>query len=200
MNKITVNMTKEALFDFLLFHAYSKLGGFLVNVLGLAVAVLGIFRFVSGNITGIGVACYLAASFLFLAYTPVQLKVRAAKQVQVNPEYSQPVELTFSEEYGIVAEQAEGKREYPWEEIQRAVVTPKTIGIYYGKEHALIIPKEDFGEQFGEIFQMVARASARRREHAGTQADDTTGTGGERESAGGGSQQEDGVLRGNNPQ
>lgn len=43
MNKITVNMTKEALFDFLLFHAYSKLGGFLVNVLGLAVAFMGIF-------------------------------------------------------------------------------------------------------------------------------------------------------------
>lgn len=30
-NKMTVNMTKEALYDFLLFHAYSKFSGFLVN-------------------------------------------------------------------------------------------------------------------------------------------------------------------------
>ncbi len=200
MNKITVNMTKEALFDFLLFHAYSKLGGFLVNVLGLAVAFLGIFLYVSGNTTGLGAACYLGASFLFLAYTPILLKIRAKKQVQANPEYSQPVEVTFSEESGIVAKWQEGKREYPWEDIERAVVTPKTIGIYYGKEQALIIPKPDFGEQFADIFQMIARASARRRKHAGTQADDTTGTGGKRESAGGGAQQENGVLRSDNPQ
>lgn len=130
MNKITVNMTKEALFDFLLFHAYSKLGGFLVNVLGLAVAFLGIFLYVSGNTTGLGAACYLGASFLFLAYTPILLKIRAKKQVRANPEYSQPVEVTFSEESGIVAKWQEGKREYPWEDIERAVVTPKTIGIY----------------------------------------------------------------------
>ena len=37
-NKMMVNMTKEALYDFLLFHAYSKFSGFLVNILGLAVA------------------------------------------------------------------------------------------------------------------------------------------------------------------
>ena len=49
------------------------------------------------------------------------------------------------------------ERHYRWEDIQRAVVTPKTIGIYYETERALIIPKQDFGEQFVEIFQMIAR-------------------------------------------
>ena len=37
------------------------------------------------------------------------------------------------------------ERSYQWEEIGRAVVTPKTIGIYYGKEQAMILPKQDFG-------------------------------------------------------
>lgn len=46
MKKITVHMTKEALFDFLLFHAYSKFSGFLVNILGLAVAFMGIILYV----------------------------------------------------------------------------------------------------------------------------------------------------------
>lgn len=177
MNKITVHMTKEALFDFLLFHAYSKLGGFLVNVLGLAVAFMGIIMYVAGKTTGTGAALYLLAAFLFLAYTPIQLKFRAARQVQVNEEFCQPVEYTFLEEYGIIMEWNHEKREYPWEEIERAVVTPKTIGIYYEKEQALILPKADFGEQFADIFQMIARASAKRRKHAGTQTDDTTGTG-----------------------
>ena len=35
-SRMTVRMTKEALYDFLLFHAYSKFSGFLVNILGLA--------------------------------------------------------------------------------------------------------------------------------------------------------------------
>ena len=51
-----VNMTKEALYDFLLFHAYSKFSGFLVNILGLAVAFMGIFSYTTGRVSGIGAA------------------------------------------------------------------------------------------------------------------------------------------------
>lgn len=150
-------MTKEALYDFLLFHAYSKFGGFMVNVLGLAVAFMGIIMYVSGKTGAVGAAAYLCASFAFLAFTPFQLKRRAAKQIQVNPEYCQPVGYTFSDEEGIIAEWEGGERRCSWDQVQRAVVTPKTIGIYYEEERALIIPKSDFGEQFGAIFQMTAR-------------------------------------------
>lgn len=73
-------MTKEALFDFLLFHAYSKLGGFLVNVLGLAVAFMGIFLYVSGNTTGLGASCYLGASVLFLAYLIMRQRRKTERQ------------------------------------------------------------------------------------------------------------------------
>lgn len=36
------------------------------------------------------------------------------------------------------------------------MVTPKTIGIYYGKDNAMIIPKVDFGDQFVPIFTIIA--------------------------------------------
>ena len=39
---------------------------------------------------------------------------------------------------------------------RRAVVTPKTIGIYYAPECAMILPKEDFGDQFVPIFTTIA--------------------------------------------
>ncbi len=45
---------------------------------------------------------------------------------------------------------------YEWEHIERAVVTPKTIGIYYAPECAMILPKEDFGDQFVPIFTIIA--------------------------------------------
>ena len=44
-----------------------------------------------------------------------------------------------------------------WTEVQRAVVAPKTIGVYYGKDQALILPKQDFGEEFLPIYQMIVR-------------------------------------------
>ena len=143
-NKMMVNMTKEALYDFLLFHAYSKFSGFLVNILGLAVAFMGIFSYTTGRVSGIGAALYL-----------VQLKMRAKKQVVVNREYNAPVEYTFSEK-GITLEQNGESKTYEWEQIERAVVTPKTIGIYYAPECAMILPKEDFGDQFVPIFTTIA--------------------------------------------
>ena len=155
MEKITVKMTKEALYDFLLFHAYSKFSGFLVNILGLAIAFMGIIMYVTGKTGAPGVAFYLVAAAVFLGYTPLLLKRRAKQQVQVNKEYNRPVEYTFSEE-GIVTECDEYSKTYPWQQIQRAVVTPKTIGIYYEEERALVIPKGDFGDQFVPIFQRIA--------------------------------------------
>ena len=129
-SSMTVHMTKEALYDFLLFHAYSKFSGFLVNILGLAVAFMGIFSYTTGRVNGIGAALYLAAAVLFLGYTPFQLKMRAKKQVIVNREYNAPADYTFSDE-GITIKQNGESKTYEWDHIERAVVTPKTIGIYY---------------------------------------------------------------------
>lgn len=154
-NKMTVKMTKEALYDFLLFHAYSKFSGFLVNILGLAVVFMGIFSYTTGRVNGVGAVLYLAAAALFLGSTPVQLKMRAKKQVVVNKEYNAPVEYTFSEK-GITLEQNGECTTYEWSQIERAVVTPKTIGIYYAPECAMILPKEDFGDQFVPIFTTIA--------------------------------------------
>lgn len=157
MNKITVHMTKETLYDFLLFHAYSKFSGFLTNILGLAIIFLGISMYVTGRTSAWRLVFYVVAAVAFLGYTPFLLKVRAKKQVEINPEYNAPVEYTFSDEEGISAKRADGQvRTFTWEEIIRAVVTPKTIGIYYEEERALIIPKQDFGEEFAPIFQMIA--------------------------------------------
>lgn len=101
MSKITVRMTKETLYDFLLYHAYSKFSGFLINILGFAIIFMGVFSYVSGRTGAIGVVLYLIAAAAFIGYTPLQLNLRAKKQVQVNPEYKGPVEYTFSDEDGI---------------------------------------------------------------------------------------------------
>ena len=110
MNKITVQITKETLYDFLLYHAYSKFSGFMANILGFAIIFLGVFSYVSGRTGRVGLICYIVAAVLFIAYTPILLKRRAKTQVQTNPEYNQPVEYIFSEEEGITARWEGGDR------------------------------------------------------------------------------------------
>lgn len=76
--------------------------------------------------------------------------------MQVNPEYRDPREYVFSED-GVRVVQNEEETLYDWSRIERTVTTPKTIGIYYGKDRAFIIPKTAFGDRFVPVMQMVVQ-------------------------------------------
>ena len=157
MEKLKVQLTKGQLFDFLLYHTFSKGSGFLVNMLGMCVIILGAVMQFVGKIEFRQFVLYVIVGVVVLAYTPLQLKFRARKQMEVNPEYRDPREYVFSEEDGIIVVQNGQETKYEWSQIQRTVTTPKTIGIYYEKERAFIIPKEAFGDRFVPVMQMVVR-------------------------------------------
>lgn len=154
--KLSVQMTKEALFDFLLYHTYSKFSGFLTNVLGAAVGIMGIILLATGRIKPVHLVFYLAAAVAFIAFTPLQLKHRAKKQMELNEEYQTKWEYTFNE-HGITAVRGDKAEEVAWEQIERVATTPKTIGIYYGKDHAFIIPKQAFGSRFVAVMKVIAQ-------------------------------------------
>lgn len=136
--KITVRMTDTYLFDFTLYHTYSKLAGFLTNI--------------------------LVAAIVFIVYTPLLLKYRSKKQVKRIERYHVPNEMTFNDE-GIQVEFADKKETYEWEQIQKVVTTPKTIGFYYETEKALIVPKPDFGDKFVPILTLATKKLGPARVH-----------------------------------
>ncbi len=81
--KITVRMTEDTyLFDFTLYHTYSKLAGFLTNILGAAIAFMGIIMLAMGKIKPVQIIFYLVAAIVFIVYTPLLLKYRSKKQVK----------------------------------------------------------------------------------------------------------------------
>lgn len=84
METIRVQMIRELLFDFLLYHTYSKASGFLVNMLGLGVAAVGGVMQAMGQIKTGQLALYLLAAAAFLLYTPLLLRRRAKKQMQLK--------------------------------------------------------------------------------------------------------------------
>ena len=155
--EIRVTMTREALFDFYLYHAYSKLSGFLTNILGLAVFFLGVFSYASGKISAWGCAVFVLASACFLGYTPVLLKRKAGRELKEGEAYRTPMQITFSDGSGITVRRGEKTTFYDWEQVRRASVTPKTIAVYVSDEEALVIPKQDFGEKFVLCYQIIAR-------------------------------------------
>lgn len=153
-HKISVKITKETLFDFLLYHTYSKASGFLINVLGLAVFILGGLQLAMNRIETYQFIFYFLASAAFLGYTPLQLHRRAKEQAGKNPEYNTEKEYVFSDS-GITVEGNGTTKTYSWEDISHTVTTPKTIGFYYGENDALIVPKGCFGDQFVPIMQLT---------------------------------------------
>ena len=72
--------------------------------------------------------------------------------------------MTFNDE-GIQVEFADKKETYEWEQIQKVVTTPKTIGFYYETEKALIVPRPDFGDKFVPILTLATKKLGPARVH-----------------------------------
>lgn len=153
--KITVAMRQEFLFDFFLYHAYSKFSGFLTNILGFSIFILGVYSYWLGEADGRDCAFFVAAAALFIAATPLQLKWKARRAMK-EADYRLPLDYTFTDREGILVEREGSTIFYPWEKLKRAAVAPKTIILYVGDEQALVLPKESFGDKFAKIYQIIA--------------------------------------------
>ncbi|MDF2613767.1 MAG: hypothetical protein K0S71_1553 [Clostridia bacterium] len=152
--KIIVKMKNEFIYDLLLFHTYSKFSGFLVNVLGLAIIITGGLLLGMDEIKLHQAIMYVLAGILFLSYTPFTLKMKAKKMMK-EPRYESEIAYEFSEQ-GIDEEILGKTNSYTWSQVEKAISTPKDIAFYVGKEEALILPKESFGDHFMPVMKLIA--------------------------------------------
>ncbi len=155
--KIEVKMTSDYLFDFLLFHTYSTFMGFLTNILGLAVILMGLIRMVyfkDGSSSGF----YIAAGIMFMGFTPLQLMLRARTAVKKDSNYNRSYECEFNDNgINILWQGTDEKKKFSWDRIKKVVFAPKTVGFYYSEAEAIIIPKENFGKCFGNIMNLAVK-------------------------------------------
>lgn len=153
---VTVKMKDAYIYDLLLFHVYSKFSGFLVNLLGLSVLIIGGLRLGKGDLTLLQAAFYLLGGFFILAYTPFTLK-RQAKRVIKNEKYQNDLVYNFDDQGIRETLTDESETCFGWEQIKKAIATPKCIAFYTSETEALIIPKECFGDSFGPIMNLVVK-------------------------------------------
>ena len=78
--KITVTHTQESLFDFLLYHTYSRASGFLINVLGFAVFLLGALQLAFDRISSF----YRLPACIFCVFGVYSITVKTSRKEAVT--------------------------------------------------------------------------------------------------------------------
>lgn len=144
--ELDVRMNAKYIYDMLLYHMYSTLGGFLINMVGLTIIIMGGMRLYFGQATLLSAAAYCAFGVLLLAATPASLKMRANNTMKLN-KYQDTLHYGFDNS-GIDETIEGGTNHYGWNQVEKAVSTPKTISFYMeGNDSVLVFPKECFDNE-----------------------------------------------------
>lgn len=145
---LTVQMTPNAMFDFLYWHSYHGIMG-IVNYGFSFIALLAlVFGFGKGN-TIATIALIILAS-LFTIINPLLLYYKAVRQVKTNQMFQKPLEYIFDEK-GFGVAQGEEKAFASWSDVLFLRETKKTIVLYLGAANATVLPKKDCKEYLTEI-------------------------------------------------
>lgn len=151
--KFDVQMTKKAMYNFMLYTTYTSIGGIVTVVFGGVATVLGLRQFMFGDYSA-GATFFLIAAFL-LIWNPVNMKIRSADQVAKSPMFQKPISYELTEE-GVRISQDGQSALNEWKVFQKAVSTNVGLILYITKVRAIIFTKEGLGEQYAPAVKMIS--------------------------------------------
>ena len=102
-----------------------------------------------------GSILYLIFGVVVLVYLPWTLFIRSKKQYLANPAFKESLHYTFNEE-GMTVSQKDTSGQIAWENLYKAVSTPKSIVIYTSPVNASIFPKKDLGEHKAALIEVIS--------------------------------------------
>ena len=153
---ISIQMTANAMFDFLYWHSYHGMMGIVNYGFSLIALLALLFGFGKGN-TIATIALVVLAS-LFTIVNPVMLYYKAVRQVKKNPMFQKSLEYTFDEK-GFSVAQGEEKAFASWSDVLLLRETKKTLVLYLGASNATVLPKKDCKEHLGAIKELIRKAT-----------------------------------------
>ena len=149
--RFQVNMTREALTNFMVTSYYSRLGGIFSLLLGAGGVVMAIREvFFRDHIDVPSLAAYVIIAMLCFVVNPMTLMSRSKKQLETSPSYQQPIEYTLLPEMMIVS-QGEEHLEIGWELIYKIRMTGKMVAIHTSKVNAFVWPLSELGDDKASI-------------------------------------------------
>lgn len=141
-----VKITPGVLYDYMLYHTYTSTSGLIGAVTG-ALLVVAFFM-------GSGVLC-LIAGIVILAYLPWTLFVKSRQQYLANSAFKESLHYRLTEEGMEVSQKGEAQSQ-KWEEMHKAVSTPRSLIIYTSPVNASIFPRKDLGEKAPLVIEIIS--------------------------------------------
>ena len=141
-----VKVTPGVLYDYMLFHTYTSASG----LIGSAVGALMVVTFFMGY----GVL-FLIGGAVILAYLPWTLFIKSRQQYLSHPAFKNPLHYQMDEKGVTVAQNGE-RQSQSWENMYKAVSTPRSLILYTSPVNASIFPKKDLGEKALSVTQMIS--------------------------------------------
>lgn len=151
--KFEVTMTKEAMYDFMLYSFMTSLTGILGIAAGGLLLAAGIRQIMLGEF-GMA-ATYLMFAAIFLVINPLNTKIRAGEQVKRTPMFQKPL-IYELDENGVKVSQDDQSVENSWEDFRKVISTNKSIILFITKKRAIIFPKESLGEQYAAVVKVIS--------------------------------------------
>lgn len=155
MNEVrfSVRIKVKDMFLFLLQHSYRG-ASLIVDVLITAGAV-ALLLMGFGKDNPVKTVALLFLALLFTLFYPVQLYLRAKKQVAGNAVFQEPLDYVLNDE-GITMSQGEASESFAWSDVFRIKETRSLLMVYTGRVYACVWPKRELSAcepQVRELFR-----------------------------------------------
>ena len=141
-----VKITSGVLYDFLMYHNYSKISNLIANIVGAIVLI--------GGIINVHIP-FLICGIVLLLYMPVSLFMKAKQQQLASPAFKKPLHYKLTEE-GIFVSQDGQEEMQEWKNMCKAVSTPKSIVVYTTRVNACIFPRKDLGTDVIKLMEIIS--------------------------------------------
>lgn len=141
-----VKVTGGVLYDFLMYHNYSKMANLIANIVGAFILIGGA---VNGSIP------FLICGAVILLYMPISLALKAKQQQLASPAFKKPLHYRLTEE-GVIVSQDGQEELIKWEDMYKAVSTQKSIVLYTTRINAFIFPRKDLGTDIPKLIEIIS--------------------------------------------
>ena len=146
MVELDIKINSGDLYDYMLMHTYNGASGILGSCVG-AIAVI------------VGLASkqwiFLIAGIVLLLYLPWTLFLKSKQQVLNNPAFKESLHYVLDED-GITVSQGELSEGQSWENMVKAVSTPRSIIVYTSRVNATIFPKREMSDKTPYVIEMIS--------------------------------------------
>lgn len=151
--KIEVQMTVKIMYNYVLHHTYTSIGGIFGMVLGIVCLCWSGQKLIIGEMSQT-ILALLFIGFMFVFVNPMMLWNKSRKQVKNTPSFQQPIYYELNEE-GIIIRQEEQEAQMPWDSVMKITATNMSVIVYFSRMRAFIFPKEALGDNYTNAVKLM---------------------------------------------